>query len=164
MELLNLPSLIRMNRSVRGTLQVDELERWWHDAPRPERDALTFSLFFCAKEAGIKGWMLDDALRSAGLSGEDDGVLQAVAATRGAAEAAVFYSWIPGASDESQQRAFRFGYHVFGLAEGEVFRAETPETCNHWWHRDLLDPRVVADLLADPRYYLTSRATDRRLR
>jgi hypothetical protein len=34
------------------------------------------------------------------------------------------------------------------------------ESCNHWWHRDLLDDRVVEARLADPTFYNTSMKDD----
>ena len=39
---------------------------------------------------------------------------------------------------------------MFGLAEGRVFAAEMKASCNHWWHRDLLNPAVVQSLLNNP--------------
>lgn len=44
-----------------------------------------------------------------------------------------------------------------------MYRGESPEYCNHWWHRDLLDERVVQDLLNDPRYYVTAMKDDARI-
>jgi hypothetical protein len=32
----------------------------------------------------------------------------------------------------------------------EVFHNETVASGNHWWHRDLLDPRVVDNIITDP--------------
>jgi hypothetical protein len=55
---------------------------------------------------------------------------------------------------------FTFAVYLFGLAEGRVFAREAKESCNHWWHRDLLDPRVVAAILNDPHYYRTSLKDD----
>jgi hypothetical protein len=165
MNLLDLPSLIRINQLIRGTIDADGFETWWRKAARSERETLTCTLYFCAREAGIKAPMVDEALRISKLSGDDDSLRQAVTAARGTfLDAAVFYDWIAKASDPSLHKAFRFGYHLFGLAEGAVFRNESSEWCNHWWHRDLKDPRVVTDILSDPRYYQTSMATDQKFK
>jgi hypothetical protein len=53
---------------------------------------------------------------------------------------------------------------LFGIAEGRVFRAETKATCNHWWHRDLTDERVVQDILNNPKFYTTSMKDDDRIK
>jgi hypothetical protein len=45
-----------------------------------------------------------------------------------------------------------------------VYRGESKECCNHWWHRDLLDERVVRDLLSDPHFYLTAMKDDDRIK
>jgi len=49
---------------------------------------------------------------------------------------------------------------LFGYAEGRVFANETEESCNHWWHRDLLDERVVRALLSDPEFWRTALRDD----
>jgi hypothetical protein len=50
--------------------------------------------------------------------------------------------------------------YLFGTAEGRVYQGATREGCNHWWHRDLLDERVVQALLNDPQYWRTSMKDD----
>lgn len=55
---------------------------------------------------------------------------------------------------------FTMAAHLFSVAEGRVFRAETKAGCNHWWHRDLLDDRVAQAILNDPEYYNTSMKDD----
>ena len=47
--------------------------------------------------------------------------------------------------------------------EARAFAAETEGSCNHWWHRNLADPAVEADILQDPEFYKTSMRTDRRM-
>jgi len=68
--------------------------------------------------------------------------------------------WWARARPGPRRKAFRLAYFLFGLAEGEVFRRETPEWCDHWWHRNLTDTRVREDLLRDPNYVYTSMSSD----
>jgi hypothetical protein len=58
--------------------------------------------------------------------------------------------WVEGLSDADRAVVFWLFVFLFGVAEGRVYQRETPEHCNHWWHRDLLDDRVVRDLVTNP--------------
>jgi hypothetical protein len=64
--------------------------------------------------------------------------------------------WLMERDEEERKTLLPLLVYYFGLSEGEVFARETAENCNHWWHRDLLDSRVVCDLLKNPEYFLTS--------
>jgi len=66
--------------------------------------------------------------------------------------------------DQQQEVVLRLLVYLFGYAEERIYSRETEEWCNHWWHRDLLDERVVNDLLADPEYYRTSMKDDQRIK
>ena len=71
---------------------------------------------------------------------------------------------LPRLAEPAQFNVFRFCVFLFGVAEGRVFSRETREHCNHWWHRDLLDERVVESLLADPTYFRTAMRDDERIK
>src|SRR5690348_7795580 len=74
------------------------------------------------------------------------------------------YKWLGQASIEDIDALLAFAAALFGAAEGKVFEKETEASCNHWWHRDLADPAVEADLLRDPEFYRTCMKTDRRVK
>jgi hypothetical protein len=44
---------------------------------------------------------------------------------------------------------------IYLASRQEVFRYETVASGNHWWRHDLPDPRVVDDLITDPKYFRT---------
>ena len=71
-------------------------------------------------------------------------------------------TWLFTLSEEDRLTVFRFFVYLFGTAERKV-RCDS-SSCNHWWHRDLLDARVVEDLLNDPQYYKTSIKDDARVK
>jgi hypothetical protein len=71
--------------------------------------------------------------------------------------------WLESAEPEVREMAFRWFVYLFGVAERRFRQTERPESCNHWWHRDLDDPRVVESILKDPEYYRTSPRDDEKL-
>ena len=71
-----------------------------------------------------------------------------------------FNSWLRGLSVQDKNATFLVAVFLFGVAEGTVFRNETVASCNHWWHRDPLDARVVDAIRNDPEYYRTSMKHD----
>ena len=58
------------------------------------------------------------------------------------------HDWLHEASPLRRAAAFPFFVYLFGLAEEEG-RCRDMEQCTHWWHRDLLDDDVVAEILRE---------------
>jgi hypothetical protein len=75
-----------------------------------------------------------------------------------------FLMWLSGLSDEDSYDVLEISVYLFGTAERRVFQKEKKEWCNHWWHRDLLDVRVVKAIEADPRFSMTSMKDDDRIK
>ena len=71
-----------------------------------------------------------------------------------------FNTWFETLDPTDRLAVFTLTLHLFAAAEGKRFRNETKERCNHWWHRDLLDERVVEDILSDPEFYMTCMEDD----
>jgi hypothetical protein len=165
METLGLPDLIRMNKLVRGRIQVDAFESWYAGLGEPDRRALMYGLAAHAFEAGVD----EDVARRAreltpgALDCAGAMILDGVAGSS-ARRLSKFHAWMKQAEPASLHVAFGYVVALFGIAEGRVFAAETEGTCNHWWHRDLLDPAVEDDLFQDPQFHRTSMRTDRQLR
>jgi len=54
-----------------------------------------------------------------------------------------------------------FSFRCIYLASRQkVFHNETVASGNHWWHRHLLDPRVVGNITTDPEDYRSSMKQD----
>ena len=160
---LELPDLIRMNRLVRGRIDIEGFVAWHRDLDDGEGLQLIDSLVAYAGEAGFDADTYAEAMGAAGLD----------ATTALAQEVASFWQpgwtrpdriglrkWLGGLDDDSREWMLRWAVFLFGTAEGRVYRNEHPASCNHWWHRDLTDERVVEALLNDPRYASTSMKDD----
>ncbi|MDB5312590.1 MAG: hypothetical protein JWO38_6792 [Gemmataceae bacterium] len=159
-----LTDLIRVNQLVRGRIDVESFRGWFTALPPEHRRALTYLLCEFAHQAGVTEAIRDEALAASGLSPTDQVVQQVWSVRR--AEFPVFplYTFVVAVSEAALPTVFRLFVYLFGVAEGRVYRGESREHCNHWWHRDLLDERVVRDLLSNPRFYMTARTDDARIK
>jgi len=126
--------------------------------------ALTGELCHCAYQAGVDESICRQASQAAGLV-EDEGFLELLRKVKDSRGLNVggFVRWLRSGEDSTRTRAFKYFVYLFGEAERRVLRAEDMQTCNHWWHRNLEDKRVVESILADPGYYKTSPRDDQRL-
>jgi hypothetical protein len=160
---VELPDLIRLNQLVRGRIDLPGFEEW-HDALRPaQRVVLGDVLFTFAHQAGVLDADYGEALAVAGVPAGHPVARRLDEARRERHFPSLFVPRLLTTLDEADVRvAVRLFAALFGIAEGRVYRRETPGCCNHWWHRDLLDDRVVQDLLADPNYFRTSMRDDDR--
>lgn len=164
MQEFELADLIRLNQLVRGWIDIAGFHSWYASLPFERQRALTYQLCEFAYQAGVDDALWDEALAASGLSASDPVVRRALAAGRGQHPVFRLHDFVVALPAEDLATAFRLFVYLFGTAEGRVYRRESKEHCNHWWHRDLLDERVVRDLLHDPRYYATARKDDARVK
>jgi hypothetical protein len=157
----DLPDLIRMNQLVRGRIDYAAFEAWYHSLPRDQQDVLLDELLVFALQAGVNDDVLADALQLAMLPISDPVVQSLMVKDKhGSPDWRGLDQLIASAHEPDRLKALRLSVFLFGVAEGRVFRQETKEGCNHWWHRDLLDERVVQSLFSNPKFSRTSMKDD----
>jgi hypothetical protein len=162
---MELSDLIRMNRLVRNRIDFDGFRSWYDTLPSEGQRELTSLLWTFAHEAGVDESRFEEAVVRAEVPSDHPVVDQARAFGKDDLAALVGLDrWVEGLPDAERSIAFKLFVFLFGIAEGQVYRNEAKECCNHWWHRDLLDDRVVQDLLTDRRYYMTSMKDDDRIK
>jgi hypothetical protein len=159
-----LTDLIRVNQLIRGRIDFDGFWAWYGSLELARRRALAYLLCEFAYQAGVTDAIWDDALAASGLPASDPVVQQVLATSRGELPLFRLYEFLEAVPEKDLPAAFRLFVYLFGTAEGRVYRGESKEHCNHWWHRDLLDERVVRDLLSNPRFYMTARKDDARIK
>jgi len=164
MEGFELADLIRVNQLARQRIDFEGFRAWYDALPNDRRRALTYLLCEFAHQAGVRDATWDEALAASGLPGDDPVVRQIWSVRRDEHPLFRLYEFVLAVPEDLLPTAFRLFVYLFGTAEGRAYRGESAEHCNHWWHRDLLDERVVRDLLNDPQYYSTARADDRRVK
>ncbi|MDB5310195.1 MAG: hypothetical protein JWO38_4397 [Gemmataceae bacterium] len=162
---LDLPDLIRMNQLVRRRVDFEGFENWYAALMPAQRLALTYCLCEFAHQAGVTDAVFEEALAVARLSADHPIVARLLGCRRNGVSGLLgMYEVLTALGDADLAVAFRLFVSLFGAAEGRVYRGERKDWCNHWWHRDLLDERVVRDLLSDPEYYRTAMRDDDRLK
>lgn len=162
---LELPEIIRVNQLIRQTIDVEGFNSWYEQLPVPEKCALIHTLFEFAYQAGVDQNIYAEALSAANL--EIEHPLIEIFRTfigKNYPDWIRFHEWIKQLSEADRFIIFTFAVHLFGKAEGRSYRNEQKEWCNHWWHRDLSDERVVDSILNDPKFYMTSMKDDEKIK
>jgi uncharacterized protein DUF5958 len=154
---------IKIHQLIRERIDVDAFETWYADLSIGDQQSLIKTLFLFAYRAGVTDATWEQAGSLGGFAGRAtliDRIKSFHLTEIGLHDWIGFDSWLGGLSSHDKHATFLVSVYLFGVAEGNVFRNETVASCNHWWHRDLLDPRVVDDIITDPEYYRTSMKQD----
>jgi len=161
---IELADEIRLNRLIRGRLDFEAFTSWYRSLIPNQQACLVSTLREYAYEAGVDDGVYAEALQGAGLIAADPAVQQAQGILRQTNAGFWIYQHLPELAEGDRFTVFTISVHLFAVAEGRVFRAHTKDHCNHWWHRDLLDDRVVQAILNDPKFYMTSMKDDDRIK
>jgi hypothetical protein len=160
---LELPDIIKINQLVRNKINIEGFQAWYAGLSIGERVALIDTLLEFGYQAGIDNRVWEEALATnEGAIREE--IVQSLRSFHteelGFHDWGGFQSWRAALSDVDRDALFVLSIYLFGTAEGRAYRNERKEWCNHWWHRNLSDPRVVEALLGDPRFYTTAMKDD----
>jgi len=166
---VTLADLIRLNQLIRGRIDYESFRAWYDALPPDAQRELAWTLCEFAHQAGVNRARFAEAVELAGLAADHPLVAHVSAACmplweRRGGSLFELYQWLEKLPGAERAVVFRLFVFLFGVAEGRVYQAETRESCNHWWHRDLLDERVVRDLLNDPQFYMTAMRDDDRIK
>lgn len=162
---LELPEIIKVNQLIRRTIDVEGFNSWYSQLPVSEKCALIYALFEFAYQAGVDESIYTEALSAARID-TDHPLIETFGTFMGKnyPDWLSLHKWVMQLSEAERFIIFTFAVPLFGKAEGRVYRNELKEWCNHWWHRDLLDDRVVNSILNDPEFYLTAMKDDEKIK
>jgi len=152
--LVEVSDLVRVNQLVRSATDTEGLGRWYRSLSAPEQTALTVTLIELAKQAGSEEGDWRQAIGAAGLVGNRELVERLRAYVEGTyfpGDNSIHYRWLHGASDADRVAAFWLAAHLFGIAGRRELDSCGCGGRHHWWHRDLMDDRVVQEILANPK-------------
>ena len=146
---LSLAEIIKVNQLVRSRIDLAGFTNWYDQLSLRQQHVLVSTLFEFAHQAGVDEKTWEEALSAGKITRCSEPAL--VIRTfhnygLGLHDHSGFNAWLRELSDPERREVFTIGVYLFGTAEGKVFREESKEGCNHWWHRDLLDERVVEDI------------------
>jgi hypothetical protein len=160
---LELPEIIRVNQLVRNQINLGDFKGWYAQLSAPEQQTLISALFEFAYQAGVDEQVWKEALNTGNLEINNE-MVQTLKSFHvndlGLHDWGGFQDWLVELLSPERDTLFVLAVFLFGTAEGKVFSKEQKDWCNHWWHRDLLDKRVVEALLTNPRFYITSMKDD----
>lgn len=159
---LELPDIIRVNQLVRERIDFEGFQEWYDSLSVPEQSALTATLCEFAYQAGFDEETYNEALSEANLDLNSSLVVHAKSFHQPYEflDLSGLYVWLVQLDKAERFTVFRMFVYLFGKAEGKCYQRETKEPCSHWWHRDLLDEKVVQAILDDPHFYRTAMKDD----
>jgi hypothetical protein len=160
---MSLEDHIKINQLIRDRIDVEGFNSWYASLSPSERNSLVTTLFFFAYQAGVEDATWEQAAdlgRFANQTVLIENIKSFHVTEIGLHDWTGFNSWIDTLSSHDKNTTLLIAVFLFGVAEGTVFRNETVASCNHWWHRDLLDARVVDAIRNDPEYYRTAMKHD----
>ena len=160
---MSLDDAIKINQLIRSRIDFEGFNAWYAALSPRQRDSLTTTLFIFAYQAGVDEHTWQQAAAIGGFTHRTELVenIRSFHLTDiGLHDWSGFNSWFDALSASDRAATFAVAVFLFGVAEGAVFRNETVDSCNHWWHRDLLDARVVNAIRNDPEFYRTSMKHD----
>jgi pSer/pThr/pTyr-binding forkhead associated (FHA) protein len=162
-----LPELIRMNQLVRGRIDLDGFDRWYDTLLTDQRVALGDALFALAYQARPTDPEYDEALATAGVPTDHPVVRRVWEARRDRSFPDTFAAdrFLASLNENDLRAAFRLFAALFGVAQWREYRTLMARGYSrYWWHRDVLDQRVVDDLLSDPSFSRTTPRDDERIK
>jgi len=147
---------------VRNQIDFEGFIEWYDSLSVLAQSTLITTLCEFAFQAGADEGIYKDALAAAALDSANPLVMQAKSFHNPYEFLNLFglRSWLTQLDIAERFTVFKMYVYLFGTAEGRVFQGAASKGCSHWWHRDLLDERVVQDLLNDPQYRRTSMKDD----
>jgi hypothetical protein len=156
--------VIRMNLLVRRGTDFEAFSKWYASIDSDEQIELASRLCEYAYQAGVDDTINRKAAVNAGLA-DDTNFLDLLKKVKGPSSLNIggLAKWLRSVNAENRLRAFKYFAYLFGEAERHVFENEDRQSCNHWWHRNLENPRVVESILKDDQYYRTSPRDDETL-
>jgi hypothetical protein len=160
---LRLSEIITINQLVRGQIELAGFTDWYEQLSPTQQYDLIVTLFEFAHQAGVDETVWKEALSADNMKPMIELSWQCKSFHNYELRIhdwSGFNKWLQELSEADKRKVLTIGVYLFGTAEGKVFKNERKEWCNHWWHRDLLDPRVVENILSDPKFYLTSMKDD----
>lgn len=145
---LDLPELIRVNQLVRNGVDSEAFINWFESLNGEQRNTLIMKVLEFALQAHGR----DDEIILEGIAraNAEEFAPKLLELLRDRNAHWCIGDWLHTCSDEQKLAALKVVVEVFGIAEARRLSrcrnlaAEKKEWyCNHWWHRDLLNPLVV---------------------
>jgi hypothetical protein len=138
---MNIDDDILINQIAQGIVKIEEGERWFLSLDLESKRTLLYRINAMILQAHP---IPEDAISSVEASGLKKTMTPCVLLLR------------PGINDQLAKLAnlpetellsvFKLSVRLLGIADKRRRETKPVDTVNHWWHRDLKDPKVVAEI------------------
>ncbi|MDD4402598.1 MAG: DUF5958 family protein [Desulfitobacteriaceae bacterium] len=144
MKILTIEELILINQYAQGVVSRDKIKDWYLALQEIEKQSVVKSIWVLATQAQVKEDDIPVAAEAAGLKQTHTPVVMISKGDMSLNNRGYKLSALSGTV---LNQAFWFVLECFALAERRRREKEGPDECNHWWHKDLSDDRVVKEIL-----------------
>ena len=144
MKILTTSELILLNQYVQGVVPRIKIDNWFLSFSEDEKQSLVKSVWLLAVQAQIREDDIPAATSVAGLKPTHTPV---VMISKGSVSLHNRGYELSKLSGTLLNQAFFLVLESLALAERRRKEREDPVTCNHWWHKNLSDEKVIKEIL-----------------
>lgn len=143
---LTLSNLILLNQYAQGIVTRQEVEKWFLSLAENEKQSSVKEVWILATQALVTEGDIPKATEVAGLKSTHTPVVMILNGDVPFYKRGYRLSELKGIV---LNQAFWFVLECFALAERRRKEKEGTTECNHWWHKDLSDERVIKEILGN---------------
>jgi hypothetical protein len=143
---LMIEELLFLNQYIQNVVQREAINNWFLSFDEMDRQAVVSGIWVLAWQARAVRSDFAEAAVAAGLNPTHTPV---VAASNKETQFRYVGFKLAALKGPVLEQAFWFSLELYALAERRRKREKCSAGCNHWWHKDLSDKRVVKKILKD---------------
>lgn len=141
---LTLPKLILLNQYVQQVVTRQEIDKWFLSLEENEKQSSVKEVWILATQAQVAEGDVLQAAKEAELKPTHTPVVMLLANKLPLYRRGYELANMKGSV---LNQAFLLTLECFVLAERRRKEKEDMKNCNHWWHKDLSDERVIKEIL-----------------
>ncbi len=144
MKILTIQELVLLNQYVQGVVLKKEIDNWFSSLEETDKQSVVKSIWVLATQAQVIESDIFIATLAAELKPTHTPVVMISKGDVSLYNRGYRLSELKGTI---LNQAFLLVLECFALAERRRKEKEGTSECNHWWHKDLSDERVIKEIL-----------------
>ncbi len=144
MKILTIQELVLLNQYVQGVVLKKEIYNWFSSLVERDKQSVVKSIWVLATQAQVIESDIPIATLAADLKPTHTPVVMISKGDVSLYNRGYRLSELKGTI---LNQAFLLVLECFALAERRRKEKEGTSECNHWWHKDLSDERVIKEIL-----------------
>jgi hypothetical protein len=138
---IRIDDIILINQLAQGIVAIGEGERWFSDFDVKSRKAVLYNLGAMISQAHPKS---EDAISAIVVSGLRKTLTPCILLSKPNLNAQL--ARMIDLPEPELPNVFKLLIHLLGIADKRRRETKPIDTVNHWWHRDLRNPEVIAEI------------------